>query len=307
MFENYAEYEYPLAAAQLVFAMFGMGALLAPRDFILEIKHPKPLSLGLAIQFIMVPLIALAFCTVLPIHQGVAVGILVISTVPGGTMSNILSLFGRANIALSISITAITTVAALVTTPLLLQILIMKYLPDNFSMPTAQIAFDIGVTLILPLIAGMLVHRFYYHYSELISRWSIRISLTIIVIIVIGAAQSGRLDPMNYGLISVVWLVVFAVVLMLISYLISTSARIKIQDRVAITIEVGMRNTSLAIAIKAIIFPAQAGQLDPVGDAVFFAALLYGGIGIITSVIAVLISRRIIPAPSQAKPATAGK
>ena len=123
---NYADYEYPVASGQLFLAMLGMGALLTPHDFLLEVKKPKGLIVGLVFQWAWVPLIALALSELLPIPAGIAVGLIFVAAVPGGTLSNIFTLFGRGNIALSIGLTSITTVAALVTTPLLLKLLLLN-------------------------------------------------------------------------------------------------------------------------------------------------------------------------------------
>ena len=121
-FNNYAAYEYPLASAQLILAMLGMGALLTPKDFMVEVTNPRGLVVGLCFQWVLAPLIAVGLGGLLPIPAGIAVGLIFVAAVPGGTMSNILTLFGRGNIALSIALTAITTVAALVMTPLLLKL-----------------------------------------------------------------------------------------------------------------------------------------------------------------------------------------
>ena len=103
------------------------------------------------------PLVAVVLGALLPIPAGIAVGLIFVAAVPGGTLANVLALVARGNIALSISLTAITTVAALITTPLLLKLLVSQYLPENFRMPLGLIARDIFGTLIIPLVLGMLV------------------------------------------------------------------------------------------------------------------------------------------------------
>ncbi len=291
-FDNYADFEYALASSQLFLAMLGMGALLAPRDFVLEIKQPKGLLTGLGIQWLMVPLIALLVGWALPVPAGIAVGLLMVAAVPGGTLSNILTHFGKGNIALSISLTSITTVAALITTPLLLHLLIESYLPDDFSMPTARIAQDIVLTLIVPLLMGMAIKaKTPVHASETFSKWIIRLSLALIVAMAVGAGGSGRLDPQAYGIIGIVALVVFGLAVQLLSLLTTKLVSLNNSDSLAIVVEATFRNMSLAVAIKAIVFPAVTGQLDPIGDAVFFTALLYGGVSLFMSLLPVLIHR----------------
>lgn len=291
---NYADYEYPLASAQLFLAMLGMGALLAPRDFMLEIKNPKGLAVGFGFQWALVPLIAFALGEVMPIPVGIAVGLVFVAAVPGGTLTNILTLYGRGNIALSIALTSITTVAALAVTPLLLQLLVSQYLPEDFSMPVGRIARDIFATLLIPLALGMwLKSRTTTYYAAQFAKWVIRLSLLLILAIVVGSAGSGRLNATAYGAIGVATLVIFALLVQASAVLAGKVMRMSSGDALAISVEATFRNISLAIAVKATVFPAQPGVLDPIGDGVLFVALLYGGVSMFMTLIPVLIHRRM--------------
>lgn len=291
---NYADYEYPVASAQLFLAMLGMGALLAPHDFMLEIKNPKGLAVGFGFQWVLVPLIAFALGELLPIPVGIAVGMIFIAAVPGGTLSNILTLFGRGNIALSIALTSITTVAALITTPLLLQLLVSQYLPEDFSMPVGRIARDIFATLIIPLMLGMwLKSRTTTYYAAQFSKWTIRLSLLLIVVIAAGSAGSGRLNATAYGVLGLATLTGFALLVQVCAVLAAKAAGLVSGDALAISVEATFRNISLAIAVKATVFPAQAGVLDPIGDGVLFVALLYGALSMFITLIPVVFHRRM--------------
>lgn len=302
-FDNYASYEFAVASAQLFLAMLGMGALLAPRDFLLEIRNPRGLIVGLGFQWGLVPIVAMVLGIVMPVSAGIAVGLILIASVPGGTLSNILTLFGRGNIALSVSLTAITTVGALVMTPLLLELLVSQHLPAGFSMPVSALAADILLTLILPLLLGMAVR----HYGNAViaaklSKWVIRGSLCLIVVMAVGAGGSGRLNPEAYGLVGILALVAFSVLVQAAGFLTCRTAGLKRGDILAVVVEVSFRNMSLAVAVKAVVFPAQPGVLDPIGDAVLFSALLYGGLSMFLSLPPVLLNRRLTPAPQE--PAT---
>lgn len=293
-FDNYASFEYPLASAQLILAMLGMGALLAPQDFMLEIKAPRALLTGLGLQWLVVPLIALVVASTLPVPAGIAAGIIVIAAVPGGTLSNILTHFGLGNIALSISLTAITTVAALAVTPLLLELMIGQHLPANFDMPTASILREIAQNLLLPLGIGMSARRLLgISKSEIFSRWVIRLSLAMIVLMAVGAGGSGRLDPKAYGLLGIIALTIFCLSLQIGAWFTTRMMRLSKRDTLAIVIEASFRNMSLAVAIKALIFPAKTGQVDPIGDAIFFTTLLYAGISLFMTLVPVIAHRRL--------------
>lgn len=294
LIENYAAYEYPVAAAQLFLAMLGMGALLTPQDFMLEIKRPKGLAVGFVFQWLLVPLIAFGVGAVLPVPAGIALGLIFIAAVPGGTLTNILTLFGRGNIALSIALTSITTAAALATTPIILKLLASKHLPPDFSMPVGLIARDIVGTLIVPLLLGMLIRsRTTVWYAAQFSKWVIRLSLMLILVIVVGSAASGRLAVGTYGVMGVAALVIFALVIYACTMLVCKLLDMSSGDTLAIGIEATFRNISLAIAVKATVFPAQPGVLDPLGDGVLFAALLYGGVSLFMTLPPIYLHRRL--------------
>lgn len=293
-FDNYAAYEYPIATAQLFLAMLGMGALLTPKDFLFEVRNPRGLAVGLGFQWVFVPIIAFALGEVLPISAGIAVGLIFVAAVPGGTMSNIFTLFGRGNIALSIALTSITTVAALAMTPLLLKLLVSDFLPDDFSMPMGRITLDILGALIAPLLLGMLFRfKFDTMLAAHFAKWVIRLSLLMILIIVVGASGSGRLSFYEYGVTAVVTLVIFALIVQLSSLLAGKIFGLAKGDALAISVEATFRNISLAVAVKAVVFPAQPGVLDPIGDAVLFVAFLYGGISMFMTMVPVLFHRNL--------------
>ena len=292
MFENYADYEYLLASTQLAFAMLGMGALLAPADFAVVFRRPLQLGVGLGLQLVAAPLVAATIAGVLPVPAGIAAGLILVSAVPGGTMSNVLTLFGRGNIALSISLTAVMSVLCLITTPLILRRFAGMHLPPGFEMPTARIAFEIGVVLLIPLALGMLIGARLGARREGFSRGCIRTSIALIVVMVVGSSGSGRLVPTQYGLLGPVSLLALSASFLLVAYLVSSAVRMSTPDRVAVSIEVSFRNTNLAVMVKASLFPAVTGVLDPVGDGVFFVALLYGGVALPVAMIPLFLGRR---------------
>jgi BASS family bile acid:Na+ symporter len=290
--ENYARYEHLLASAQLALAMLGMGALLAPRDFGGVARAPRALGVGLVTQLVLVPLVAFALGRALPLQMGLAAGFVLVASVPGGTMSNLVTYLGRGNIALSISLTAVTTVGALATTPALLRLLVGAHLPPDFEMPTGRVASEIGVTLILPLATGMLVGARLPVRREAFSRWCIRGSLFAIALMVVGAGGSGRLDPRLYGTFGLVAIFALPFAFQATSWVASRAASLRGPDRLAVVVEATVRNTNLAILVKASILPAVAGRTDPIGDGMLFASLLYGGGALLAAVPPVLLHRR---------------
>lgn len=276
MFNLYLEYEYWFAVTQLMLAMLGMGATLTTHDFKEVLTEPKAVSIGLAIQLLAVPLIAFATITLLGLIEGIAVGIALIASIPGGTVSNIFTHFAKGNTALSITLTAVTTVACLATTPFILGLLIERYMPANFEMPAGQIAIEIGLCLLLPLLVGMLYLKLLPGSAVSFSKACIRGSLLVIVMIVIGSLGAGRLDWKAFGAINVGIICGFMAAMALINFFIARLLGLSKADSAAIEMEVIVRNINLGLLIKASLFPAVIGQKDPLGDIVLFSLLMFG-------------------------------
>jgi BASS family bile acid:Na+ symporter len=104
----------------LALIMFGMGLSLTKQDFLELGKEPKPIAIGLFGQLLILPLLAYAIAVFFDLSEHLAVGIMILAACPGGTSSNILSHLARANLALSVSLTAVTTLICVVTTPLII-------------------------------------------------------------------------------------------------------------------------------------------------------------------------------------------
>lgn len=292
MGDFYLANEYWFAVFQLVTAMLGMGATLTPGDFRAILREPKAVTSGTAIQLIMVPLVALAVIWGFGIVGGLAVGIALIAAIPGGTTSNIFTFFARGNVPLSITITAVTTLACLFTTPLILEFLITQYMPADFAMPRGQIMAEIALTLLLPLVLGMVYLRLFPQTAATFSKWVVRASLFGILMIVIGSASSGRLDWQAFGLTNIALVAVLIALLALVSWLVCKALRLRHADRTAIDIEVVVRNINLGFMLKASLFPAVIGQPDPIGDMVLFTLLLYGTLQLLIAVGLIMRGKR---------------
>ncbi|ORE89007.1 P3 protein [Oceanococcus atlanticus] len=297
MFDFYIAHEYWFAAVQLALAMLGMGATLALSDFTRVATDPRGFSIGIALQLLLVPLIAWALISVSDASPGLAVGLAICAAIPGGSVSNIFTFFARGHIALSIALTSIATLACLVTTPLILDLLIAHHLPEGFTMPAGRIAMEIGLCLLLPLVLGMLYLRLFPKSAPVLSRWCIRGSLFVIGLIVVGALGAGRLDLESFGGDNIIWVVAFIVILSAVSFVLPRVLGANRADVAAINIEVTVRNTNLGLLIKASLFPAAVGVSDPIGDNTLFAILLYGALML-------LVSSLMIPAHRRGNPAS---
>ena len=288
----YLQYEYHITSAQLLFAMLGMGVTLRPEAFMEVMRFPKGIALGLLSVIVVSPALALGIATGLALEPGIATGLILVAAVPGGTMSNILSYFAKANVPLSIALTAVATSACLVTTPFVLRICAGNVIESEISLPGTRIALEIAAFLLIPLAVGMLIGRRYDARRDKIARTFIRISVAMIALIVIGGASAERIDPGVQTSIVMFGILGFSIALFVGGFGLLRAAGLPARDAVAAGIETSYRNISLALLVKASIWPARAGVEDRFADQVFFVVLFYGGVAIAVSLIPLWIHRR---------------
>ncbi len=289
---DYAYYEYYLSAGLLVMAMLGMGTTLTAREFLNVLRAPQAILVVLLLQLLITPLLALGLGKALWLQPGIAVGMLVVAAMPGGSFSNIFTYLGRGNVALSISATAVSTLGCLVTTAMVLKLFGATQLPEDFQMPAERIVMEIVGCLLLPLLAGMWVRRFLPEYHETIGKVCVRTSVVLLALIIVAALGSGRVQVFAYGLRAPVAMFLFALVSVWLSYGLGWLFRLPLNDSFTVAIEVVVRNAHLGLLLKASLFPAVAGVTDPLADGVLYTVLVYGAVSLIIATCEVIAKRK---------------
>lgn len=277
MFDQYPQYEHLLAKWQLLLFMVGMGANLSPREFIEVLHKPRSLLVAATGQLLVIPLIAYGIAHLFRLEAGIAVGLILVAGMPGGTLSKVFTFVGRGNVALSITLSVVTTLAAMGTVPLMLNMLASEYIQD-FEMPLEAMMRELTLFLLLPLGAGMVLTRFWPVWSPTIAKWCVRIGFVVVVVMVVGSLGSGRIKPGEHGLRVPILIIVFCLLgqqLNMIPFRVFPWPR---QDRLAAGIEVTMRNMNLALLLVTILFPPENATLAPLADGVLFVVLFYAAV-----------------------------
>ena len=272
--------------AQLALAMLGMGASLSVQDFLQVARERRGVLLGLALQLLVVPACAVAYANLTGMGKGWATGLLLVAVSPGGAFSNLLTLLGRGNTALSVAVTGTTTLACLASVPVLLRVLAGPYLPPDFEMPTGHIVREIGLFLLLPLFGGMLLLRAWPERAAVFARWAIRLSTWMVALVVVSSLGSGRIRVGAYGWVPPVLLSVYGTLVVLVMPLVCRVAGCRDPDSMALTIEVLVRNVGLSLLLVHFFFPGQPEQ-----GHVLYTVLFYGGMQLVTSIPTVLRHR----------------
>lgn len=225
--------------------MFGMGLTLKPVDFKIVLTRPIPVIIGVAAQFIIMPLAAFAIAKVLNLPPELAAGLVLLGCVPGGTASNVMVYLAKGNLALSVAMTSLSTLLAPIMTPLLLLLLAGQWLPVD---PVSMFMSIIQV-IIIPIALGFIVQRFFPKAVEKSVAIVPLISVLAILIIVSAVTAANAGNVISSGVV-----VFFAVFLhngfgLLLGYLTAMALGLNETDRRAISLEVGMQNSGLGVAL----------------------------------------------------------
>lgn len=225
--------------------MFGMGLTLKPVDFKLILSNPFSVIIGVASQFIIMPLAAFIIAYLLKLPPELAAGLVLLGSVPGGTASNVMVYLARGNLPLSITMTSFSTLLAPVVTPLLLLLLAGQWMPVS---PVAMFMSIIQV-IIIPILLGLIVSRIMPTIVDKGIKIVPLISVTAIIIIV-SAVVAGNVENIaNAGLIVFLAVVLHNGAGLLIGYFIAKLMGLSESQRRAISLEVGMQNSGLGVAL----------------------------------------------------------
>ena len=149
------EFTQTLLGSMVAVIMLGMGASLTPRDFYLALKRPSGLAIGLISQYGIMPLLGFALVLVLAVSDTIAIGILIMACMPGGTTSNIFTYFSRGNLALSVLMTVASTLAGVIMIPI---ILVVYATALSLDIPRDDI-IAVLIVLLVPVAIGMVLRR----------------------------------------------------------------------------------------------------------------------------------------------------
>jgi sodium/bile acid cotransporter 2 len=243
------EFETRLLGMMMMVIMLGMGASLTWRDFLIAAQRPKGVLVGMLCQFGIMPLLGFALAMALDLSPGLTVGLILIACMPGGTTSNIFSYFSKGVLALSILMTTVCTLAALVMVPLLLAFYSSAAgLSSEFRIPAANVA-QVLVVLLVPTVLGMVLRKLNPNIGATIELLGGFMGIVVIVFLV------ATWVPRNHQLLAETpWQVYFAAIgLGLIGMALGYAlARLLRQDNNrsrTIALETGIQNGPLAVLI----------------------------------------------------------
>jgi len=226
--------------------MLGMGTTLSTADFLAAAKHPKAVLTGMLLQFLLMPLLAWLTARLLHLPREQFIGVVMVGTVAGGTASNVITYLAGGDVALSITMTACSTIGGIVLTPLITSV----YLGQTVQVPAWAMFKSILLVVALPVSLGLLINRVCRKHSKLLEKTCPIVSSVGIVLVIgiIVALNAGNLH--NCGPLVFLAVVIHNVAGLAAGYLLARLFRFDRKIAITIAIEVGMQNSGLASALS---------------------------------------------------------
>ena len=234
--------------------MFGMGMTLTGNDFLNVLRRPFPVLLGVAMQFLLMPLAAWALASAAGLPAQLAVGLILVGCSPGGTASNVICYLAKGDVALSITLTMASTLLAVVATPLLT----LLYAGETVPVPALDILITVFKIIFLPVLLGVMANHFFHHALSPLHRVFplLSVSSIVLIIMIIVALNHDSLANVASGVAAVV--ILHNTIGLLGGYWLPRWLGRDRRECRTLAIEVGMQNSGLAVALAVKYFSASA-------------------------------------------------
>ncbi|WOE40378.1 bile acid:sodium symporter family protein [Acinetobacter chinensis] len=266
----------PLALAII---MIGLGLELTPKDFARVTRHPKAVLLALFCQLVLLVGIAFLLCKILALPPVLAVGLMLLAASPGGSTANLFSYLFKGDIALNITLTAINSVIAAVSLPLIVNLSIQHFMNDGQQI-TLQFSKILQVfsIIIIPVCIGMLIRHFAPKFTEKMNRPLRIFAVVFLVLIIIGAIAKERHQIMEYLTQVGLATVIFCLCSLLIGYFVPRLAGISSTQARACAFEIGIHNSTLAMTIALTVMASSTAAMPAAVYSLFmyFFAAIFG-------------------------------
>lgn len=251
--------------AVLALMMFGVSLGLRPADFAAVLRRPQAPVTGLVAQFLLLPALTCLVTTWLQIDPGLALGMILVSCCPGGSFSNVMTWIGRANVATSVSMTAVSSLAAVVLTPLNFALYgslnpYTREILQEVALPAQNMITLVVMVLALPMLLGMAVGARFPRFVQGSERYFRTGSLLVFLLFVVISFSKHWHTAVQVAGSVLVLVIAHNALAFLIGNTSGRLMRLPLADRRAVTMEVGIQNSGLALAILFTFYPS-AGEM----------------------------------------------
>ncbi len=275
-----------IAPIGLALIMLGLGASLTVKDFTRVFQNPKVFLVGLLCQLVLLPVIAYLLIIILKTPIELALGVMLIAAAPGGVTSNVLTKFANGDVALSISITAFTSLISIVSVPYIVFLSIdlfnISYVEKEVSMLGISLKMFFVVTI--PVIIGMIIRRIFSNFivrnMNVIEKISVGLFSIVFIAIYIEEWDSIVMFLSTAGTIALI----LNITMMIVGFYIAKFFASGVAQRRCISLECGLQNGTLAVFVGTQLFGSNMTYMVPTAA--------YALIMMVTSIIFVFILRK---------------
>ena len=279
------ELETSLLGVMMMIIMLGMGASMTPRDFLLAFRKPKGVLVGLLSQFAVMPFLGYALAVLLGLPPALVLGLILIACMPGGTTSNIFAYFSKGVLALSIMMTTVSTIVAVVMVPLLLSFYGgLAGVSGDYVIPAANVAQVLAV-LLVPTLIGMVLRKLNPNIGATVELIGSMMGVVVILFLIASWV------PRNYMLLLETPLHIYFATIgiglfgMLFGYGVARGFGQDPNRARTISLETGIQNGPLAVLVITLSFTAEQQQ------EVLLIPILYSLFIVLTSTVVMLVFR----------------
>lgn len=252
-------------ASSLIIIMLGMGLSLVMDDFKRILVYPKAIIVGLVNQLILLPIIGFTIAISFPLPPEIAIGIMILAACPGGPTSNLITHLAKGDIALSVTLTALSSFITILTIPFIVNFALVYFLSEGqmIKLDVLETIIQIMVITLIPVSIGMLIRKYKEGFALRMAK-PVRIASGIVIaLVIIGIVVKEKDNFISYFEQAGIVALCLNAATMLVGYFSSKIFKISYKRSVSISIESGIQNGTLAITIAVVLLGSSAFAIAP--------------------------------------------
>ncbi|MBK1879225.1 bile acid:sodium symporter family protein [Pelagicoccus mobilis] len=279
--------EKTLLSVMILVIMFGLGCSLSGKDFKESLKTPKAVIVGFLSQYIIMPVLAYGMAVFFNLDRFVAIGIIIVACCPSGTTSSLFNYFAKGNLALSISLSSITTAAALITMPFLLAFYTGPFQTADIKVETAEVIKSL-IACLVPVAGGVFLRSRSERWAKNMEETGAALGIIVILFLIVSWLPRNFEQLLNADIAILFTSIGLGLGGFLFGYWVSRGLGMNRRSSRTVSLETGIQNGPLAFAIILFTF-----KDDAIAAAILWPALLYSFFIVNTSTIVTYFMRRI--------------
>ena len=263
----------------LAIVMLGLGLSLTPSDFARAVRAPKAVAIALVCQVLILPAIAFGLVKIVDLDPVLAVGFMLLAASPGGTTANLFSHLFRGDVALNVTLTAINSVLAIITLPIIANLALNHFVPgeEGVGLQFGKM-LQVFAVVLLPVLIGKAIRARNRPFADRMDK-PVRIaSALILVLVIVGALIGARVAVGGYIADVGLLCLTFCLVSLTIGYVVPRMLTVSRRQAIATSFEIGIHNSTLAIAVALTVLEQDdmAVPAAVYGVLMFFVAVVFG-------------------------------